>query len=78
MKMEKYFERTGKVYEVSSKYDFGWSHIVYVFDNMEDAQIWLDTEEYDFRDRELMSKSAAEKLAGRQAVKNAINGGMAA
>lgn len=62
-------------YGVSSKYEFGaWSHVVYgPFDSEEQANEWLHTEEYDFRDRELMSKTAAIKLAGRKAVENAVN-----
>ena len=36
------------------------------------AEKWLDTEEYDFREREIMTKTAAIKLAGRKTVNNAI------
>lgn len=62
-----------KTYGVSSKYEFGsWNHIVYVFDEKEDAEKWLNTEEYDFRERELMTKTAAIALAGRKAVESAI------
>ena len=62
-----------KIYGVSSKFNFGkWEHIVYVFNDEEKAQEWLNTEEYDFRERELMTKTAAIKLAGRKAVENAI------
>lgn len=62
-------------YGVSSKYDFGkWDHVVYgPFENEEQAQKWLSTEEYDFRERELMSKTAAIRLAGRKAVENAVD-----
>lgn len=62
-------------YGVSSKYDFGtFNHVVYgPFETKEQAQNWLNTEEYDFRERELMSKTAATKLAGRKAVQNAIS-----
>ena len=64
---------TRKVYGVSSKFSFGaWDHVVYVFDNKEDAGKWLDAEEYDFREREIMTKTAAIKLAGRKSVNNAI------
>lgn len=60
------------IYGVSSKFNFGkWEHNVYVFENEETAQKWLNTEEYDFRERELMSESKAVKLAGKTAVKNA-------
>lgn len=41
---------------VSSKFNFGeWSHKIMKFRNEEDAQTWLDTEEYDFRERELFT-----------------------
>ena len=60
-----------KIYGVSSKYDFGaWIHKVYVFSDRDSAEKWLNTEERDFRERELMSKTAAIKLAGRKAVEN--------
>lgn len=66
MTTAKYFEKTGKIYGVSTKYEFGdWNHVGYVFDNLEDAYEWLHTEEYDFRTRELMSRTAAEKLCGK-------------
>lgn len=62
-------------YGVSSKYEFGsWNHVVYgPFTSGEQAQEWLHTEECDFRERELMSKTAAIKLAGRKAVEKAID-----
>ena len=61
-----------KIYGVSSKFDFdSWDHEVYVFGNKEDAEKWLHAEEYDFRERELMTKTAAIKLAGRKSVENA-------
>ena len=62
-------------YGVSSKYEFGrWNHVVYgPFETEEQAKRWLNAEEYDFRERELMSKTAAIKLAGKNSVKNAIN-----
>lgn len=61
-----------KIYGVSSKYEFGaWNHVVYSFTNKATAERWLDTEEYDFRERELMTKTAAIKLAGAKAVKMA-------
>ena len=61
-------------YGVSSKYNFGeWSHRVYgPFETEEQAEIWLHTEECDFREREIMSKTAAIKLAGKKAVENAM------
>ncbi len=62
-----------RAYGVSSKFDFGsWSHIVYgPFETNEQAEKWLNTEERDFRERELMSKTAAIKLAGKEAIENA-------
>ena len=62
-----------QIYGVSSKFEFGvWNHVVYHFEDMETAEKWLNTEEYDFREREIMSKTAAIKLAGKKAVDNAI------
>lgn len=62
-----------KIYGVSSKFDFGrWDHIVYVFENQEDADRWLETEEFDFRERELMTKEEAIELVGKEDVDNAI------
>ena len=62
MKAEKYFEKYGKIYGVSRKYEFGkWNAYAVEFDSMEDAEKWLNTEEYDFRERELVSKTAAIK-----------------
>ena len=61
-----------KIYGVSSKFDFGrWDHIVYVFENQEDADRWLETEEFDFRERELMTKKEAIELVGKEDVDNA-------
>ncbi len=64
-----------KQYGVSSKFDFGdWNHVVYgPFTTEDQAQNWLNMEEYDFRDRELMSKTSAIKLAGKKAVERAID-----
>ncbi len=66
---EKYFEKNGKIYGVSSKFSFGrWEHYGYCFRSLEEAEEWLHTEEYDFRERELMSKTAAEKLCGKNKI----------
>ena len=53
-----------KIYGVSSKHNFGkWQHVCYEFENREDAEKWLHTEEYDFRERELFtSKKAVQKF----------------
>lgn len=61
-----------KIYGVSSKYNFGeWKHSVYFFNNKEIAEKWLYTETYQFAERELMTKTAAIKLAGKKAVEKA-------
>ena len=63
---------TRKTYGVSSEFSFGkWNHQVCVFENKEGAEEWLHTEEYDFRERELMTKTAAIRLAGKKAVDEA-------
>ena len=72
MKAERYFKKNGKIYGVSSKFDFGtWNHTVYAFDDLETAEEWLENEEYDFRERELTSRSRAIKLAGKKSVEEA-------
>ena len=41
---------------VSSKYQFGaWEHKAVKFENMADAEKWLETEENDFRERSLFT-----------------------
>lgn len=66
MKTSTYLNKTGKIYGVSSKFWFDhWEHVGYEFDNLEEAERWLHTEEHDFRERELMSLTAAEKLCGK-------------
>ena len=60
------------IYGVSSRYELGmWNRKVYKFSDKATADKWLNTEEADFRMRELMPKSAAMKLAGNRAVLNA-------
>ena len=63
---------------ISSKFDFGrWNHNVYAFDNESAAEKWLNTEEYDFRERELFGEERmkdAVKLAGIEPVMTAIYG----
>lgn len=65
MKAKTYFDRTGKIYGVSSRYEFEWEHTLHVFTDYEKAEKWLNTESYHFCERELMSKTAAEKLVGK-------------
>ena len=62
-----------QIYGVSTKCNFGrWEHIVYHFKDDKTAKEWLHTEEYDFRERELMNKTQAVNFVGRQSVNNAI------
>ena len=60
------------IYGVSSRYEFGmWNRKVYKFYDKATADKWLNTEEAEFRMRELMTKAEAIKLAGNRAVLNA-------
>ena len=60
------------IYGVSSRHEFGLcNRRVYKFNDKETAEKWLNTEEAEFRMRELMTKSEATKLAGNRAVANA-------
>ena len=60
------------IYGVSSRYELGMrNHRVYKFSDKVIAEKWLNTEEAEFRMRELMTKSEAMKLAGNRAVLNA-------
>ena len=63
---------TRTIYGVSSRYELGmWNRKVYKFFDKITAEKWLNTEEAEFRMRELMTKSEAMKLAGNRAVINA-------
>ena len=58
-----YFEKNGFIFGDSCKYEFGtWHHRITKFTSFKDALKWLDTEEYDFRTREFISKTSAKKL----------------
>lgn len=60
------------IYGVSSKYTFGrWEHAIYAFTDEDTANAWLHTEEYDFRERELMTRDEAIELCGYEAVDEA-------
>ena len=48
-----------------------WNRKVYKFHDKVTADKWLNTEEAEFRMRELMTKSEAMKLCGNRAVLNA-------
>ena len=57
------------IYGVSSRYELGmWNHRVYKFNDKETADKWVNTEEPEFRMRELMVKEEAMKMAGNRAV----------
>lgn len=58
MKAATYFAKYNKIYGVSYKNAFGrWTGYVKMFKSLEAAEKWLETEEYDFRTRELGSLS---------------------
>lgn len=64
----KYYERYGCLYGDSYKFEFGsWNHSIKKFDNLEEAEKWLVTEEGDFREREFITKSEAKKHGYREA-----------
>lgn len=57
-----YFEKNGFIFGDSTKFEFGkWSHKIVKFTDFSEAEKWLNTEEYDFRERELISKTKAKK-----------------
>lgn len=61
-----YFDKNGFIYGDSYKYEFGgFSHTIYKFIDFSEAERWLNTEEYDFRTRELISKTEARKRVGK-------------
>ena len=48
MKAATYFKKNGFIYGVSEKYEFGkWKGYARKFDSLEEAEEWLNTEEYD-------------------------------
>lgn len=60
-----------QLYGISSKFDFGkWQHGIVKLSTKEQAKKWLDTETYDFREREILNKTQAIKLVGRKQVEN--------
>lgn len=62
MKATNYFKKNGFIYGVSEKFEFGeWKGYANKFDNLEEAEKWLHTEEYDFRTRSLVSKTYAKR-----------------
>ena len=73
MNINNYLQKNGIVYGVSSRcFNGTWEHCdIYAFDNYESAQEWLNTEEYDFKERELCSRTKAVKYMGERFVKEA-------
>lgn len=67
MKAEAYFKKNGTIYGVSGKYEFGEWKVkdAYSFSSIEEANEFLETEEGDFRERELVSKSELIKRCGK-------------
>ena len=66
-------EKANLIFGVSSKFDFGkWDHEVYIFGDQKEAEEWLNTEEYDFRERELMSESDAANLVGQECIEECL------
>lgn len=62
MNPKKYFEKNGFIFGDSAKYAFGrWSHNIVKFTDYEAAKKWLNTEQYDFRELELISKTTAKR-----------------
>lgn len=60
------------IYGVSSKFEGNtWNHVVYRFQDKETAEAWLHTEEYDFREREIMDEEKAVSLTSEWDVENA-------
>lgn len=61
------------IYGASSSYNFGrWTHGVFVFCSLEAANNWLNTQQNDFKTREILkNKTAAVKLTNATTVKKA-------
>lgn len=72
MKTKTYIEKEGCIYGISSKFNNGWEHKLYVFTDEEEAEKWLHTEEYDFRERELCTKTRAIELMGESRFNEAL------
>lgn len=68
MDYRKYFEENGIIYGASSKYSCGWWHKLYIFEKWGDAVEWLEEEEYDFREREFLTREEAVELVGEEVV----------
>lgn len=60
---ERYFQKNNFIYGAS--YKDGQPRYVKKFDDIELAKEWLNNEEYDFRYREFVSKTEANKIKRR-------------
>lgn len=68
----KALNRGEKIYGLSVHSDFDTlGRYVVVFEDIEVGKKWVDTCEYDFRQRELMTRAKAVRIAGRRAVDDA-------
>lgn len=63
---QKYFAKNGFIFGDSYKYEFGWKHWITKFTDWDEAIEWFNTEQYDFRTREFISKTEAQKLGYRE------------
>lgn len=62
-----YFDKNGFIFGDSYKFDSGkWIHNVKKFTNWDQAEKWLNTEQYDFRTREFISKTEAIKYGYKE------------
>lgn len=62
MKAINYFKKNGVIYGASEKFEFGeWKGYAKKFTDLNEAEKWLQTEEYDFRTRSLVSKTYAKR-----------------
>ncbi len=63
---KKYFEKNGFIFGDSYKCTNAnrneWSHRVVKFTDYDEFLKWLDTKEYDFREREAITKTEARHL----------------
>lgn len=63
MKVQTYFNKYGKIYGVSYKWNFGRIEgYALEFTDLRKAFEWFNREEYDFRVRELCSKTMAKNI----------------
>ena len=64
MKPENYFKKNKCIYGISYKYEFSeWRGYSTKFYDLKKAYDWLYMEEYDFRTRELASKTKAKEYS---------------